>query len=239
MITTPIRAVLYDLDGTLLDTIGDISHAANHVLRLHGMPEYESDEYRKLVGWGLSELMSKCIPPAVSQRGEQYREQLVAACTAEVKAEYAAHPVDFTVPYDGIPEVLRELKSRGYLQAVLSNKADELVHVIVRRMLPADLFSVVQGQKPSVPTKPDPQAARAICTTLGLPAQEVLYVGDTAVDVETARNAGMICVGVSWGFRGREEVRDAGAQYVIDRPEELLELLPRVNEAVQEGKLDG
>jgi len=239
MITTLIRAVLYDLDGTLLDTIGDISHAANHVLRLHGMPEYGEVEYRKMVGWGLSELMSKCIPPAVSQRGEQFREQLVAACTAEVKAEYAAHPVDLTVPYNGVLEVLRELKGRGYLQAVLSNKADELVQVIVRRMLPADLFSVVQGQKPVVPTKPDPQAARSICTTLGLPTQEVLYVGDTAVDVETARNAGMICVGVSWGFRGPEEVRDAGAQYVIDHPEELLELLPRVKEPLQEGRRDG
>jgi len=217
-----IRAVLFDLDGTLLDTIGDITNAANTVLHRRGYPVHTKDEYRMLVGWGLSELMRRCIPE------EEIAQSLLDSCVVEMKAEYAAHPVRETRPYEGAIAVVREVHRRGYLQAVLSNKAHELTTIIVEKMLPAGMFSIVQGQKSSVPAKPDPQAALAICEALGVKPAEVLYVGDTAVDMETARNANMIPLGVSWGFRGREEVRDAGARKIISTPFELLELLPGV-----------
>ncbi|WP_455381974.1 HAD family hydrolase [Salinispira pacifica] len=218
--STEFRAVLYDLDGTLLDTIGDISAAANSVLRRHGYPTHDPEEYRTLVGWGLAELMRRCIPE------EELTQQLLDSCTAEFKAEYAAHPVARTHPYEGVIAVVRELKRRGYAQAVLSNKAHEITTIIVERMLPAGVFEIVQGHKSSVPAKPDPQAALAICEALRLRPPQVLYVGDTAVDMETARSANMVAYGVSWGFRGPKEMIDAGAAHIINSPFELLDLLP-------------
>ncbi len=216
------RAVLFDLDGTLLDTIGDISNAANTVMRRRGFPLHTQEQYRMLVGWGLSELMRRCIPEGLLD------QSLLDSCVAEMKAEYAANPVRETRPYEGVIAVVREIHRRGYLQAVLSNKAHELTTLIVDKMLPAGMFAIVQGQKSSVPTKPDPQAALAICEALQVKPVEVLYVGDTAVDMETARNANMVPLGVSWGFRGREEIREAGVRDIINSPFELLEILPGV-----------
>ncbi len=217
-----LRGVLFDLDGTLLDTIDDISDAANTVLRHHGFPVFTAEDYRRMVGWGLTELMRRCIP------GERVDQQLLDSCVAEMKAEYAAHPVERTRPYEGIIAVVRELDRRGYLLAVLSNKAHELTTIIVEKSLPTDAFATVQGQTSSVPPKPDPEAALAICDSFGLKPTEMLYVGDTAVDMETALNAGMTPLGVSWGFRDRSEVANAGARMVIDTPYELLDLLPGV-----------
>ncbi|HUX13022.1 MAG TPA: HAD family hydrolase [Spirochaetia bacterium] len=221
-ISAGVRGILFDLDGTLLDTIDDISDAANTVLRRHGFPLFTSEDYRRMVGWGITELMRRCIP------GERVDRQLLDSCVAEMKAEYAAHPVDRTRPYEGVIAVVRELGRRGYKLAVLSNKAHELTTIIVEKIFPADSFAVVQGQRSSIPPKPDPEAALSICATFGLKPSEMLYVGDTAVDMETALNAGMTPLGVSWGFRDRTEVVNAGARMVIDTPYELLEILAGV-----------
>lgn len=230
MITNPevFRAVLYDLDGTLLDTIGDIARATNAVLKKHGFAQFAPQEYKAMVGWGLAELMRRCIPDGRAD------DHLVDTCVAEVKAEYAAHPVELTRPYNGVVSVLGELKRRGYLQAVLSNKAHELTTVIVARALPDGVFRIVQGHTSAVPPKPHPDSAVGICAGLGLEPQQVLYVGDTAVDMETAQNAGMVSVGVTWGFRERREIEEAGARMIIDDPHELVALLPGVSEQLQE-----
>ena len=195
-----IQAVLFDLDGTLTNTIDDIATAMNRALRLHGLPGWETKEYCYLVGNGAKIL---------AQRAVRDRQDLADAVQAEYQAYYEKHTQVKTQPYDGIPELLHALAERGLKLAVLSNKPDADTKNVISHFFPDVPFSVVRGQVEGVPVKPDKAGA--------------LLVADTKVDMTCACSAGMNPVGVLWGFRTAQELLDNGAKVLISHPMELLE----------------
>ena len=211
-------AVIFDLDGTLLNTLADLREAANASLAKRGLPPRTLDEIRQFVGNGVRNLMKRCLPPESS-------DTEVDAALADFKAYYAVHLCEQTVPYDGIPELLVTLRERGVRLAVLSNKLDAASKQLMEHYFPQGTFSMVFGERAGIPRKPDPTSCREIMQELGVAAEDVLYVGDSGVDMQTAHNAGLYAVGVTWGFRSREVLMDNGADTLIDTPEQLLTLL--------------
>ncbi len=211
--------VIFDLDGTLLDTIGDLAAASNHMLRLRGLAEHTLDDYRRFVGNGILRLVERALPEALRTPAA------VQAARADFLALYIDHIDLETRPYAGIPALLEELARRGIRLAVASNKFQAGTEKLVRRFFPAIPFVAVLGQRPDVPLKPDPAVVREILTQCGVPAEKTLYVGDSGIDIETARAAGVRSVGVTWGFRSRTELEAAGADRLADRAEAILEAL--------------
>ena len=212
------RTVIFDLDGTLLDTIGDLAAAANYVCRENDWPEYTVAEVESMVGNGIPKLVERFSP-------ENTRSPLMLANTLhQFNRYYGAHNMESTHPYPGIPELLRELHDRGLQMAVCSNKADEFSRVIVEHYYPG-VFDLVRGNLNGMPVKPDPAAAREILRKLdAVPASSVM-VGDSSVDIQTGHNAGIRSCGVTWGFRSRESLAEAGADALADTPEELEKIL--------------
>jgi phosphoglycolate phosphatase len=215
-----LRAVLFDLDGTLLDTLEDLADSMNAVLAGRGYPIHPVEAYKHFIGQGFAVLTEKSLPP------EAHDPSFVAACVAEAKRQYASRWTRRTRPYPGIPALLDELADRGVKMAILSNKPHEFTRVMVAHFLDRWTFAAVLGGREGYPAKPDPAAAREICEALGLPAGEVLYAGDSGTDMETARNAGMTAVGVLWGFRDREELLAGGASALVAHPREILSFFP-------------
>lgn len=213
------KAILFDLDGTLLDTLEDLATAANRALGTLGLPAHPTDAYRVFVGDGLRTLAERILP------GEQRSAAQVDALVAAFEREYSRTWNERTAPYAGVPEMLDRLTGDGYRMSVLSNKPDAFTRLCVEQLLPHWTFAPLYGQRPGVPKKPDPAAALAIAAELGLDPAEVLYLGDTATDMHTARAAGMAAVGVLWGFRTADELRAAGARHLITHPGELAPLL--------------
>ena len=213
------KAILFDLDGTLLDTLEDLATAANRALGTLGLPAHPTDAYRVFVGDGLRTLAERILP------GEQRSAAQVDALVAAFEREYSRTWNERTAPYAGVPEMLDRLTGDGYRMSVLSNKPDAFTRLCVEQLLPHWTFAPLYGQRPGVPKKPDPAAALAIAAELGLDPAEVLYLGDTATDMHTARAAGMEAVGVLWGFRSADELRAAGARHLITHPGELAPLL--------------
>lgn len=214
----PTRAVVFDLDGTLVDTLGDIAAALNHALRAHHLDALPPATIQALVGDGARVLVERALPPG----REALREPVLQAFLAR----YREHLTDTTRPYAGVLELLEALAARGLRLCVLSNKPDALTRGVVAELLGAGRFALVRGQREGVARKPDPAGALELARELGIPPEEWLYLGDTAVDMETARRAGMVPVGALWGYRGRAELEAAGATRCILSPGELLELLP-------------
>ena len=213
------KAILFDLDGTLLDTLEDRATAANRALGTLGLPAHPTDAYRVFVGDGLRTLAERILP------GEQRSAAQVDALVAAFEREYSRTWNERTAPYAGVPEMLDRLTGDGYRMSVLSNKPDAFTRLCVEQLLPHWTFAPLYGQRPGVPKKPDPAAALAIAAELGLDPAEVLYLGDTATDMHTARAAGMAAVGVLWGFRSADELHAAGARHLITHPGELAPLL--------------
>ena len=213
------RAVLFDLDGTLLDTIDDLTDAMNAVLAQRDWPPHDREDYKIFVGSGTTELVRLALPE------NQRDANTIAVCERELKENYGEHCMDRTRPFDGIEPFLDALVERGIKMAVLSNKPDRFVKMLVEKLLPRWRFDVVQGERPSMPKKPDPAVPLAIAKQLGVPAAEFVYLGDSSIDMETAANAGMYPIGVLWGFRGEEELRNHGARLILSRPQELMRLL--------------
>ncbi|MEM6459118.1 MAG: HAD family hydrolase [Planctomycetota bacterium] len=213
----PIRAVMFDLDGTLADTLEDLARAGNHAMSAVGRPTFPVERYRTLAGQGLERLIRDALGPE--------HQPLFDPAITSFRGHYAAHRFDHTRPYDGVVELLDDLRSRGLPLAVMSNKPDDATVDTVARLFAAETFAAVRGHRAGYPVKPDPKAALEICDELGVPPESWAYVGDSDVDVHTGRAAGFFTVGVSWGFRSVDELRDAGAAAVIDRPAELLPLL--------------
>ena len=208
------RTVIFDLDGTLLDTISDLAAAANYVCRENDWPEYTVAEVESMVGNGIPKLVERFSP-------ENARSPLMLANTLhQFNRYYGAHNMESTHPYPGIPELLRELHDRGLQMAVCSNKADEFSRVIVEHYFPG-IFRLVRGNIPGTPVKPDPGVAKGIMERLGAEPGETLMVGDSDVDIHTGHNAGLRACGVTWGFRSRENLVDAGADVLADTTAEL------------------
>ena len=208
-----IKAAIFDLDGTLTNTLNDIATAMNRSLRLHGLAEFQVDEYRYLVGDGAKVLACRAV---------RDRQDLAESVRREYQAYYQDHTLDTTQPYPGIPELLKALTERGIQVCVLSNKPHADTCGVVRHFFPEIPFAQIRGQVEGVPVKPDPTGALLIARALSLPPDAFVYLGDTNVDMRTARNAGMHPVGVTWGFRPAEELTQAGAEHLIGNPLELL-----------------
>lgn len=213
------KAILFDLDGTLLDTLEDLATAANRVLAARGLPMHPLDAYRYFVGDGVRSLVERILPEEL--RSTAAVEEVVTA----FQQEYGENWRHRSRPYPGIPRMLDQLAAHGLRFSILSNKPDGFTRLCVQELLPRWTFDPLLGQRPEVPKKPHPAAALEIARRLGLSPAEIVYVGDTAVDMQTANSAGMDGVGVLWGFRTADELRAAGARFLITHPEELLPLL--------------
>ena len=213
------HCVLFDLDGTLLDTLADLAAAVNAMLAEAGHPTHPVEAYRYMVGEGVEKLVTRALPEA---RRDPER---VAAGVERMRQIYAQGWGRSTRPYPGIPELVAELGRRGVPRAVLSNKPDDFTRLMVAHYFPAQPFALVRGALPGTPKKPDPTAAREIAAHFGLDPAYFLYLGDSATDMRTAVGAGMFPVGAAWGFRDRQEMLAAGARVVIDQPAQLLGLL--------------
>ena len=206
-----IQAVLFDLDGTLTNTIDDIATAMNRALRLHGLPGWETKEYCYLVGNGAKIL---------AQRAVRDRQDLADAVQAEYQAYYEKHTQVKTQPYDGIPELLQRLQQAGFRMAIVSNKADPAVQLI-RTLYFDGIIDVAVGESPAWSKKPAPDMVRAALQRLGSTADDAIYLGDSEVDLQTAKNSGLPCATVGWGFRTEAELRAAGAQTIYHSTEAL------------------
>ena len=211
--------IIFDLDGTLLDTIGDLAVACNASLALRGLPQHSYDEYCGFVGNGIMRLVERALPEPLRS------PENVALMRADFVRCYTEHIDAHTEPYPGIPGLLSGLAQQGVRLAVASNKFQAGTEKLVRLFFPGIPFSPVLGQREGVPLKPDPAVVEEILSITGTPRDRALFVGDSGIDIATARAAGIRSVGVSWGFRARAELEEAGAGRIIDRAEELPALL--------------
>ena len=200
------HAVIFDLDGTLLNTLGDLRAATNHALEVRGLPPHSMEEIRQFIGNGIRLLICRAMP-------EGTLEAEIDAALDDFKAYYAAHIHDRTVPYDGIPQLLTALRKRGVKVAVLSNKIDSASQQLIEYFFPGKT-DVVFGEHVGVPRKPDPTSCRMVMQQLGVQPEQVLYVGDSGTDMQTAKNAGLYAVGVTWGFRSKEDRKSVGRERV-------------------------
>lgn len=212
-------AVIFDLDGTLLNTIDDISNSMNSVLGRFGFPTHGKDAYKYFVGEGMDTLVRRALP-------ENHRDDAtMAKCVSAMIEEYEMKATKNTRPYPGIPALLDALRARGLRIAVLSNKPDGPTKSIVSALLSDWKFDAVVGSRPGIPLKPDPTAALETAANMGIPPERFIYCGDTEIDMRMAKTARMYPVGALWGYRTADELRAAGAQALIGKPLELLDLL--------------
>ncbi|MBN1636076.1 MAG: HAD family hydrolase [Deltaproteobacteria bacterium] len=216
------EAVIFDMDGTLLDSLDDIADSMNFVLESIGLPVHNVADYRKFVGNGIRELVRRVLPEEIRD------EKIIENCVERMREVYGNHWADKTKTYDGIPELLNGLTMNNTRMAILSNKPDDFTRKMARKLLGLWTFDVVAGQRPNIPEKPDPKAALEIAGQLGVNPDKCFFLGDTNVDMITASAAGMFPVGVLWGFRNREELLASGAMLLLNQPPDLLEHIDRI-----------
>jgi phosphoglycolate phosphatase len=210
------KAILFDLDGTLLNTLHDLGNAVNRVLSKHNLPTHELDAYRYFVGDGSKMLIIRALP------GNQRYEELIETCLDEFKNDYEQNWNIETSVYSGIPDLLDAVSSRGIKLAVLSNKPHKFTQNCVQHYFPKWTFDVVLGQQPAIPQKPHPAGALAIAKQMKIAPSDFCYVGDSAVDMKTACASGMFPIGVLWGFRQLEELKASGAAALVGQPLDVL-----------------
>jgi phosphoglycolate phosphatase len=210
-------AVIFDMDGTLLDTLEDLGSCMNRVLEHSGYPTHPIEAYKYFVGDGMRNLAIRVLPEAAR------KEETIERLQAQMGEEYTAHWADQTDLYPGIGSLLEELVRRKVRRAILSNKPHQFTTVMAERYFGKWRFDPVFGARDGVPSKPDPAAALETCRLWKLDPESVLYAGDTNTDMQTARRGGMFALGVLWGFRTRQELEENGAQSVISAPEQMLE----------------
>ena len=209
--------VIFDLDGTLLNTLDDLADAGNHVCAAHGWPTWPTEDYKTMVGNGIPKLVSRFAPEGTDSAA-------LAAALAEFTAHYDLHKEDKTAAYPGILETLAALKAAGVTMAVLTNKADDLAAPLVERWFPG-VFAAVQGALPGLPAKPEPTLLRRLMERIGAKQGSTLFVGDSNVDIRTGRNGDLDTCGVLWGFRSAQELEQEGAGRIIEAPVELVKLV--------------
>lgn len=212
------RAVIFDLDGTLADTLEDISDTMNRTLAACGYPTHGYDAYRFYVGNGLKNLVTQSLPEAAQT------DEIIRVCHDRMVADYTLNYINKTRLYDGIPELLDALSRQNVRLAILSNKADAITQKICDRLLGNWKFEAIVGASERFPRKPDPESALFITYLMGVMPENVCYLGDSDVDMRTALAAGFYPVGAGWGFRPKEELIESGARKVIDSPTDLLQL---------------
>ncbi len=213
-----MKTVIFDLDGTLLNTIDTIAYYCNSALTKYGFNEVSTERYKKIVGNGARLLVER----ALNETGG-WSEADFDAVFKEYNALYDADTLYLTEPYPGIVDMLGELKASGFKIAVLSNKPDFATNDVVGTIFGKDMFDLVRGAVEGVPLKPAPDAVFDIMSALGVTAEETVFVGDTRVDIETGKNAGLYSIGVLWGFRDEAELSEAGADVIINDPNDIIE----------------
>jgi phosphoglycolate phosphatase len=211
--------IIFDLDGTLLDTIEDLADSMNQVLMDLGFPTHTLGAYKYFVGEGVEALIRRALPDG------PLRPELLDQCLGALREEYSRRWKNKTRPYPGIPELLDHLTGLGFRMAILSNKLDHFTQIMVAGLLPRWRFEPVFGARPTVPRKPDPAGALEIAEALCLAPEQFIYLGDTGIDMKTASAAGMTPVGVLWGFRPADELSAQGARWLIEKPGDLVSLL--------------
>lgn len=210
--------VIFDLDGTLLNTIADLGNAANYALEQAGLPTHPLQSYPRMVGNGVRRLMERVLPESMRS------PEIVDARLKDFKTYYDEHNTDLTQPYPGIPELLADLTQRGIKVAVASNKYKSAVEKLINHYFPEIPWASIQGQQEGIPVKPDPSIVFEILSECPTPKAKVLYVGDSGVDMETARRACVESCGVTWGFRPLGELLDHHADHTADTTSQLLRL---------------
>lgn len=212
-----MKAIIFDLDGTLLDTIADLHQATNYALEKFGFPQRSIEEINSFLGNGLRMLIRLSVPA-------EENEETVQAVLKEMKAYYADHYHDLTLPYPGILDMLRSCKDQGIPMAIVSNKADPFVKNL-NQFFFKELIDVAIGETENLPRKPSPHMVFSALEQLGVSHEEAYYVGDSEVDILTAKNAGLPCIAVTWGFRTEAFLRESGATTLLRAPKDLLNFI--------------
>lgn len=218
-VTPKFSAVVFDMDGTLLDTLADISHSLNSVLEEEGYPTHSLEECRVMVGFGMRELVRKALPESA------HDDAITEPLLKRMQARYAEHWNDSSRPYNGIAELLDAIDRLGLKKAILSNKPDRFTRQCAEELLAPWKFDVIMGFREGIAPKPDPTGALMVADELGVQPASILYVGDSGVDMKTANAAGMYPLGVTWGYRPAEELLATGAAKLVSSPEAIIPLL--------------
>ena len=216
-----IKCAVFDLDGTLINTITDLGNACDYLIGKYGFcAHWSEDDYKRFVGNGMKKLVERAFKHSLS-------EGMLNSRLAEFKEYYNEHYLDNTLPYDGIKEQVYLLKENGIKLAVVTNKAEESAIFIIESLFGKGAFDVIVGQREGLPVKPAPDGVFIALEEMGCTKDEAIYFGDSNVDMQTAKNAGLTAVGVTWGFRSREELINEGCEILIDSPEEIIECIKK------------
>ena len=218
------KAVIFDLDGTLLDSLKDLANTLNSVLDNNGLPVHNIEEFRYLVGYGMDDLVRRALP-----KNLQSRHELLEKLRQEMQEHYAKTWKTHTIPYPGIEELLDWLDTTPIKKGVLSNKPDRFTKLCVETLLSSWKFDQVTGHHPGIKHKPDPQGALLMADMMGIVPENILYVGDSEVDMQTATAAGMYPLGALWGFRTEQELVESGAKKLVETPQEIIGVLSESN----------
>ena len=213
------KAIIFDLDGTLLNTIEDLTDSMNQALSRFGFPGHDQEAYKYFVGEGVETLVRRALP------ADRVDDATIAQCVAAMREEYGRRWDKKTRPYPGIPDLLDALSQRGIPMAILSNKVQDFTQICVSKLLPRWSFQIVLGARPLVPKKPDPTAALEVAQAMDINPDQFLYLGDTGTDMKTAVGAGMFPLGALWGFRTAQELLGHGAKALLEKPLDLLQHL--------------
>lgn len=220
------KAVIFDLDGTLVNSLEDLAISTNYALNFYGFPTYETEKYKYFVGDGMLKLIERVLP-------EENRDSETKVKVFDAFINYySQHYLDKTIAYDGIHNVLDELKKMGIKIAVVSNKADKMAKIVVEKIF-GDIFDFVVGKRDGYPTKPDPKLTLEVIDILGVKPDDCAFVGDSGMDMAAAKNSGCLAVGVLWGFRERQELQQNGADYLLENTDEITELVRKCNKWMQ------
>ena len=217
MIMNKINTVIFDMDGTVLDTLDDLADSVNYVLVKNGMPARRKEEYRLFFGNGIRYAIRCAVPPDCP-------DDVIDGMLPVFREYYNRHCLDRTRPYSGIPELMKELKKQGYKMAIVSNKIDSAVKELNDRFF-SEYVSIAVGEKPGIRRKPAPDTVLAALEELNASGEEAVYIGDSEVDLQTAGNAGLPCIAVLWGFRDKKLLEENGAAVFADIPKDILSIL--------------
>lgn len=213
------KAVLFDLDGTLLDTIDDISHLINGIFRKYGFPSHDRESYKRFIGEGIFIAIKRALAK------EEAEEEIILKIAGEIAIEFPKLGIVKTKPYKGILELVDELKKRNIRMSIFSNRPDKSTQLLVKHFFKNSTFEIITGATPELPLKPDPFVAIKIAKQMNIPVNKFCYLGDSDVDMQTAIAANMHPVGVLWGFRPKEELLKNGAKTLLAKPKDLLKII--------------
>ncbi len=217
-----IKAILFDLDGTLADSLIDLADGVNRALKLKGYPTHPVEAFKYFVGDGIPKMIERALPE------NQRTQEIIDEVKSIFMPYYAVHYADNTYAYSGMPELVNSLKAQGFIVAVVTNKEQAMANEVVTSLY-GDVFDLIFGKRDGIPAKPDPTAALMAMSELGVQPRECVFIGDSGMDVKTAVNSGAVPVGELWGFRKEDELLKNGAEYIIKHPNELLDIIEELN----------